>query len=467
MSPRPGAWHLLGHGSDPVVADVDAVRRLGAGYEGTAEEVATLAARLRRLSDLSSWSGEAAEKFAASAQDTAEELAQAEERYRGVARAVKDWAVPLEQARSESGHALDDAEQAQDALRRTGSTGPLAPDAPPEAVQREQDRQREHEAAAGRLDAARRRLDDALDALDQAASRASSAIREAAESFSDGFWDNVKGTVRDVAGALHLKAVVDALGYVALAIAVVALVAALVLTSPAWLPALLIAGVAVGVTMLVIHSALVLSESGDATWADVAWDVVGLVPVARAGQLLGRVGRVLPAVREGMADAAEATARAAAEAAETGLPNAARAGNGLQIADPANNLRRWAERWVQASRERVDQVAQWSRGQVEDVPDVAPALRTRLRHLEEAAARQAEELTRLGGFPEALAVTDQLEELRRALAGVGHWNQAGLAAQLADAVDQVAGDAGAEALQWKQQLVDLLAVTRWRLSLPG
>lgn len=467
MSPRPGRWHLLGHDGDPVVGDAGAVHDLAAGYAATAEEVQTLTGQLRRLSDLREWNGQAAEKFAAAADDTAGELGKAEERYRGVAAAVRAWAGPLEHAQAESGHALDDAERAdqQRSLHRPGA--PLPPDATPEQVQHEQARQRAEDAAEGDLQAARRRLDRALEALDTAATRAASAIRDAADSFSDSWWDDVKGAVRSFAAAAHLKTIVDALGYVALAIAAVALFAALVLTSPAWLPALLVVGVVVGGTMLVVHSALVVSDSGDATWTDVAWDVVGLVPVARAGRLLRGVGEALPVLRGDMAREAELAARAVAEAAERGLPDAGRVRSGLHIGDPTNNLRRWADAWQRSSADRVQQVGDFFSDRIASVPDVAPALRQRLRHLDEEVARAADELARLHAFPEARPVLARLAEIERDVASVGRWNAAALAAQLADATDQVGGDLGFDAAQWKQKLTDLVTIGRWRLTLPG
>jgi uncharacterized protein YukE len=459
---------LLGQDDDPVPGDSEAVRRLGAGYAATAQEVETLAGRLRRLSGLSEWNGEAAEKFAASAEDTAHELAKAQQRYRKVATATTAWAVPLEEARRQSAGALDDAELADQALRRTAASGPgPGPDATPDQVQAEQDRQQAHDSAQDALDSARRRLDSALAALDDAAEAAAHEIRGAAESFSDSVWDNVKGAMRSVANALHLKTVVDVLGWVALALAIVAVVAALVLTSPAWLPALLVAGAVVGVSMLAIHAVLLASDSGDATWADIALDIVGIIPVTAGARIAGRLGRALPTARTAMADAAEAAARTAAAAAESAKPALQAARNAGHIADASNPLRRWADRFVQASGQAVEDAGKASRVPIEDVPDVAPALINRLKSLNEDLARNAEELARLGRLPQAAAAADELSEAARDLARLQGLNAAALAAQLADAVNQVADAAGVEAAQWKQQLVDLRRTTAWRLTLPG
>ena len=272
MSRRSGDWEALGHDRDPVPGDETVVDRLADTYTRAADDIARLSGRLRRLADLDGWKGKAAETFAESADDTAEDLAKAERRYREAARALRGWVGPVRTARSESWRALTAATAAKDDVRRY-DVDRLAGVAEPTPEQL--DAQRRSDQLRGeaqqRLDAAKDRLDTALGHLEEAGGRTADALRASSEHGKDSRWDDVKGRVRDF--AKPLKAAVDVLGYVAMALAVVTIAIALVATAPAWL---FIAAVAVGVGMLVIHTALVLSESGKATWADVGMDVFSL-----------------------------------------------------------------------------------------------------------------------------------------------------------------------------------------------
>jgi uncharacterized protein YukE len=260
VSARPGEWHLLCHDRDPVPGDPDHVDRLARGYEEAADDVERLAGRLRRLSDLDGWTGDAAEKFAESADDLADDLGKAERRYRDLAAAVRDWVAPLRRARDESAGALREAEAADDEMRRH-STDPYAgiAEPTPAEIAAHQRWQQARADAAARKRQAQGRLDGALRDLDTAAGRVAERIRSAAEHGADSWWDNAKGSVRSVAGIL--KAVVDILGYVAMVLAAITLVVVLVASAPVWLIA---AGVGIGLVMAGLHTALVVSESGEA-----------------------------------------------------------------------------------------------------------------------------------------------------------------------------------------------------------
>lgn len=457
MSARSGEWHLLGRGRDPVPGSPEEAERLATGFESTAADIARLAGQLRRLSDLGDWKGEAAEEFGAGAEDLADELRRAERRYADLAAAVRGWVQPLTTARNESQAALTDAVTADEARRRH-SQDLLAGVAEPTPAQltAQQQQQTAHAAAATRLREAQTRLDEALRALDTAAARTADQIRAAAEHGGDSWWDDVKGTVRDHAGVL--SAIADVLSWVAMALAAVTLVVVLIATAPAWLFA---AGVIASVTLLGLHAALVLSESGEASWTDVGLDVLGVATAGIGGTLARGVSKAVPALRGQVGALLSSNARAAQEAAEAGVANFGRASNASNIPDVTNNLRRWADRYLTDAATRVTDAGADAAARLEaGVVTHAPWL-NRVRALDKDLAEDLLELQRLGQQP----IDAELRVGLEALTSQGRW-AAGLAwtnlgGQVADSGDQIADSLGGpDALLWKDDVDDAV----WRLT---
>ena len=463
MSARAGEWHLLGHGRDPVPGEPSHASRLADGYAETAADIERLAGRLRRLSDLDGWKGEAAEKFGESAQDLAEDLARAERRYRDLAAAVREWVQPLSTARDESFAALREAEQADDDARRFGHD-PFAgiAEPTPDQVLAQQRRQDARDAALASKRAAQRRLDDALRDLDAAAHRVGEKIRGAAEHGSDGMWDNVKGSVRSVAG--KLEAIVDVLSYVAMALAAIIIVCALVASAPFALIAL---AFVVSVAVLGLNLALVLSDSGKATWSDVALDIVGLATAGVGTGLAPGVRAVLPMLRGQVVGHVGHTARAAEMSLQRGFANYARAGNATRIAQPDNPLRRWGQQYLDDAARRASEVGARAAAEVEATALAAPPrwLTAMMLDREMAQAlRQAQQLRQVA-VAHRLPVVDHLDEVIRHSAVVGAVNVVGTAGTVAGGADQVSGDfGGPESLQWKDRWDQSVPTSEWRLT---
>lgn len=463
MSARAGEWHLLGHDRDPVTGDPAEVERLAAGYRSTAADIERLGGQLRRLSELSGWKGEAAETFAESAEDLADDLRDAEQRYERLASAVQGWVAPLTTARDESAGALRDAVTADDAVRRH-SSDLLAgvPDPTPEQAAAQRAQTAAHDAAAADLQRARSRLSSAMAALEDAAGRTAAAIREAAEHGRDSWWDNAKGTVRDWAGVL--KGIATVLSYVGMALAAITLVVVLVATGPAaLLTALLVGGMVLSGASALVHTALVLSDSGDATWLDVGLDLLGLATAGVGAKLAGGLAKGVSAARGALGQELSASARSAQQAVEEGAANFTRAGNASSIADAGNPLRQWGEQYLEGAASRVtqagdDAVEQLEAGVVTDAPWA-----NRLASLDRGVAEDLLEAQRLAGQPGlSPALADQLATLAgrsAALDGVAWTNAAG---QLADSTDQVWSDLGGSG--WKGPLDRSLQDLMWRLS---
>lgn len=462
MSRRPGEWHLLGRGGgDPVPGSPSSVERLANGYERTADEVARLSGRLRRLAALDGWTGQAAERFAESAEDLAEDLADAERRSRGVGTALRGFVEPLRTARDRSRQLVAQAEQAEQERRRTADdplAGVLEPTEGQIAAASAQAQR--HSAAVRRLREAGEGLDAVLAELDAAAGRTERALRSAAERGRDSWWDNRKGDVRGIAEGL--KVVVDVLSVLAVALAVLTLVALVVFTAP--ISVFVVAGVAIGLTSLTANSLLVLSESGEATWTDVGTDVLGLAATLVGGRLAVSAARSLSSARAGIAGRVGQQARANRLQQLRSTPEGRSAANAGKIEDPRNGLRRWSDDTMAGFARRADTAADTARGGVLRTAPSRPL--DRVTHLDHDLAESAADLRRLR------ARTDLTAGERASLAGVRsdlvqarRVNVAGLGVQSGDVVD-TGGSTGVlpSGAAWKGSFDDSASRTLWRLS---
>jgi uncharacterized protein YukE len=461
VSARPGDWHLLGPSTDPVPGEPTEVERLARGYESTADTIARLAGRLRRLSQLNGWEGEAAEAFGESAEDLADDLAKAERRYRDLAAALRGWASPVSAARDESAGALRDA-VAADEDRRRHTADLLAGVAEPTPAQMTAQEQQDaaHTAALGRLRDARDRLDTALDALDAAAARTAERIDAAAEQGADSWWDDAKGTVRDYAGVI--ARIADVLSYLAMGLAAITLIVVLVATAPAWL---ILAGVGASFVLAGLHTALVLSESGEATWTDVGLDLLGAATAGVGLPLASGVGKALAGLRTAAGRQLGANGRAAQETLEQGVANYGRAGNAMGIGNPSNPLRIWAQQYLDDAAARVAAKGTQEAARAEaGVITHAPWL-PRLQTLDRDLARNLLEIERLSALPLSDDLLARLNSLPGRTNAAGYLGWADLGVQVADSGDQLSEDLGGpEALRWKDDVDRSAQNGLWRLT---
>lgn len=407
--PRPGRWDLVGHDRDPVPVDELDVQHLARGYAATAHDITVLAKRLDNLSRLQGWKGKAAETFADKAEDGAHELRKAQKRYDDLAVALKEWVHPVREARDRTADALHRAEEAEHL--RTQNLHDLTAghaDPPPELVDAEERRRQRHDAAVAAITRAAHAVRDALDDLDDAARRTAHAISQAAKSYKDGFGATFKGFVRDYAGAI--KTVCDVLGKVAIVLGAITLAFALLSTAPAWL---LVAGFAVAVAMLVGHTALLVSDTGEATWLDVGLDLLAvatagfglrMTPVAKA--LAGEARTVVTA--EQGEEAARQVLRQAAQ-----HPDAARAAAASRISDPTNNLFRWqAARAARIAQEASAAKSQAIQALKDELETMTPSLRQVLVNVDRENATLVAEMERLRELSTHTLVPKVLDRLR-------------------------------------------------------
>lgn len=275
---RVGEWHLLDYDDDPVPAEASGLDAVIKHYKEIAEMMTTQAALLKKIGDGDETllKGESADAMRGRAEESHEHLAAAAGRYDDVRVALEAYRPELETARSETGKALAKAEDA--AAAQKGAEGMPDPvnadrpdDAPPlteDEKQASQNRSGKIEGAKGELAAAKAIAVAAMSALDAAAERAAAKIKEnwGDDGLKHSGWEAfVHGFNK------FLKGLVEILGYIGMALAVLAIL----------LPgvgALALAGLIVGVVSLV--ASIVLAAQGEASWMGV---ILGVIGVAAAG----------------------------------------------------------------------------------------------------------------------------------------------------------------------------------------
>lgn len=456
MTRRAGQWELLGHAEDPVPASEWDLQQAARRFDDRADDLEEAHGTLSRLSRLDGWRGKAAETFAEKADDVLADLDKARQKYADAGTALRTFAGKVDTARTRSWNALTEAVAADSAMR-SNRPDPLAgvEDPTPEmcsAARAEGDR---YTAAVCALGDARTALAEALDDLEDAARQCADDLDAASAVFEDSTWDDVKGAVRSISGIL--VQICDVLEWVALGLAAIALAIAIFATAPIWgtIAAVVFAlGVVVAAAILVIRSSLVVSESGEATWADVAWDGVGLLASAIGGRATVRALREVPGLLSGSAAAGRSAVTATAR---TNLPQNGR--NALNIADDANPLRVWAQReW--------DALAAPGRAAIDTAESTTATWADRLRVLDTDAATNLARIRAL----QALGHPEMADDLARALqlqmrsVNLNLLNTGLSVDQLMDQFDVSLSGLGKDAAE---DLAQRLQNLEWRLTVAG
>lgn len=277
------------HGGDPFPADWRAVEAYGRDVSATGELIAESVALLRRCADENNWETETADAFRERAEDLADDIDKTRGRYEEVGArlvAVSDsfdtaetqarWhAFMARQEEAAAGSSEQEPGRGDD-----GSVVPLTPG------QEQANSQRE--AAVDEIARLQRLFDDEVANAREAADAAASAIKGVLDDdVKDGWWDRNAG---------WLKVVTQVLSVI---IAVAAIVLLTVATGGTiWLVALAVS-VAAGLMSLAINVGL--ARSGNGSWWNVAFDVVGLLTLGAGGKIASSLARALPSLRAGTA----------------------------------------------------------------------------------------------------------------------------------------------------------------------
>jgi hypothetical protein len=286
MPERPGPWELLDKPSDPVVADLPEMNSRLAYFRSLAETMRTEGQRLSQISSGESLKGQYADKLRSSAGTVAKDLDQVVGRYEAVVQALTTYQPALETALLGSSQALDDAINANAAVQAADAmptaTAPPGQKLTAQQEQANTDKTTATGAAADRLNAAKQKLAGVLSALDQAGQAAAATIRKGFnDGLTDSLWDRIKYAFKK-----FLQILIKVLTYVAMALAVIALVI------PGVGEALLAATVAIAAVTLVAQVGL--KALGGGSWADIGMAIAGLLTFGAAKVLGPAISAAVP-----------------------------------------------------------------------------------------------------------------------------------------------------------------------------
>lgn len=263
-----------------------------------AEKLRDQAKNLKAISDEETLKGKYVKRLREESGTLEKHMREVASRYERVHGHLTNWSNELEDFQSDADKVLRQAKEKQ---------GEVEAEKKKEADSADKDAPRPSVSGAegDPLQSYRKRLNDITGARDTRANHHAGKIRDEIEDvIEDSWWDNVKGWIHDHAD--EIKAFIDVLGWVATFAGFLALA----------IPGLnMLVLVIAGVTILL---RLALVASGDATWTDVIFDVVG-------GLLV--VGGLGAAAK--LASGAKATVGAAQAARTAGLSRGLRGVKGV------------------------------------------------------------------------------------------------------------------------------------------
>lgn len=280
---RQGDWPLVDHDSDPVPADPSELDKVIDHYKKISEAMTEQAALLKRIGDgdVRLLKGVSADAMRKRARESAGALDKAAGRYADVHSALDGYRPALATARTDTWNALTEAENASRDLR--GAEGmpdpvgaPRPQDAPPltdEQKKESADRQTAIDSAGAGLAGAKQKMAGALEALRAAAETAAAKIREnwKVDGLHTTGWEAFKHRLNK-----FLKALVEILTYIGLALAVLAIL----------IPGLnVIALMGIGVAVLSVVASTILAAQGEGSWLGVILGVLSLVGIGIAAKM--------------------------------------------------------------------------------------------------------------------------------------------------------------------------------------
>ncbi|GAB2328684.1 hypothetical protein STREPTOSP366_38590 [Streptomyces variabilis] len=261
-----------------------------------AKKLRTQAKNLKAISDDDTLKGKYVKTLRDESSALEKHMREVASRYERVHGHLTQWSDKLEDFQTNADKMLHRAKQEQEEFesekaKKSSSNGGDTPQASSSG---------EDHPYEDHLESYRKQLNTIIGARDDEANHYAGKIRaEIDDVIEDSWWDDVKGWVHDNADLI--KAFIDVLGWVA----TVAGFLALAIPFLGW--------VVLGIAVLTIGLRLLLVASGDATWTDVIFDVVG-------GLLV--VGGLGAAAK--LASGAKATVDAAQAARTAGLKSGLR-----------------------------------------------------------------------------------------------------------------------------------------------
>ncbi|MEU1875106.1 hypothetical protein RKD37_004182 [Streptomyces ambofaciens] len=296
---RPVDWQPLCE-SDPVPGDPEEVRAEVKHMVSVAEKLRDQAKKLKAISDDETLKGKYVKALRDESSTLEKHMREVAGRYERVHGHLTKWSNELEDFQGEADKILRQAKEKQgeveaEKAKKSATEDKDVPHTSPSGTS----------PADDPLQSYRTRLHTVTNNRDTRADHHAGKIRDEIDDvIEDSWWDDVKGWVHDHANGI--KAFIDALGWVATVAGFLALA----------IPGLNL--LVLGIAALTIGLRLLLVASGDATWTDVIFDVVG-------GLLV--VGGLGAAAK--LASGAKATVGAAQAARTAGLSRGLRGVKGI------------------------------------------------------------------------------------------------------------------------------------------
>ncbi|GAB2876209.1 hypothetical protein GCM10027074_50270 [Streptomyces deserti] len=294
---RPVDWQPLCD-SDPVPGDPEEIRAEVKHMISVAKKLREQAKNLKAISDEDTLKGKYVKRLREESGTLEKHMREVAGRYERVHGHLTTWSNELEDFQSDADKVLQQAKEKQ---------GEIEAEKKKEADSADKNTPRPSVSGTDHdpLQSYRNRLNAITGNRDTRANHHAGKIRDEIEDvIEDSWWDDVKGWVHDHADGI--KAFIDVLGWVATAAGFLALA----------IPGLNL--LVLGIAALTIGLRLLLVASGDASWTDVIFDVVG-------GLLV--VGGLGAAAK--LASGAKATVGAAQAARTAGLSRGLRGVKGI------------------------------------------------------------------------------------------------------------------------------------------
>lgn len=251
---RPVDWQPLCD-SDPVPGDPEEIRAEVKHMVSVAKKLRDQAKNLKAISDEDTLKGKYVKRLREESGTLEKHMREVAGRYERVHGHLTKWSNELEDFQSDADKVLHQAKEKQ---------GEIEAEKKKEADSADKDTPRPSGSGTDHdpLQSYRNRLNDITGDRDTRANHHAGNIRgEIEDVIEDSWWDDVKGWVHDNADLI--KAFIDVLGWIATIAGFLALV----------IPGLNL--LVLGIAALTIGLRLLLVASGDATWTDVIFDVVG------------------------------------------------------------------------------------------------------------------------------------------------------------------------------------------------
>ena len=287
---RGGDWHLLGYDKDPVPAEASGLDGVIKHYEDITLAMETQAKLLKKIGDGDETllKGKAADAMRKRSRESAEALNKAAGRYADVRDALRAYKPALETARSETGLALQAAQDAAGAQTAAqGMPDPVNADRPQDAPPLTDKDRQESQNRAGKIDAANQDLsaakakaEAAMSTLGTAADTAARKIREnwADDGLHHSGWEKFLHQLNKI-----LKKIVEVLMYIGMALAVLSIL----------IPGLgILTLLSVAATVLSVAASFILAVQGEGSWLSVIIGVLSLGLIGVAAKMAGNLKNI-------------------------------------------------------------------------------------------------------------------------------------------------------------------------------